>query len=304
MKWQKCGFIWKPNGKKWWARERAYLPTVDIRDDCIRIYTTSLDENMIGRIGYIDVDKSNPKKILYESEEPCLIQGEKGTFDEHGVVPSCILNFGKIKYLYYFGFMKTTEAPQILFTGLATSVDNGDTFIRKYQIPILDRTNIEFIARSASCVIKDFDRYKMWYTGSRTGFIAKYNGKDVERYSISYASSTDGEMFKMGFPCYIPRSKHEFGLARPWVIKEDRIYKMWYSIRRFDVGYRIGYAESKDGVKWIRKDSEVGIDVSETGWDSEQICFSCVVDVEDKRLMFYNGSGLGKSGVGYAQLCK
>ena len=50
----------------------------------------------------------------------------------------------------------------------------------------------------------------------------------------------------------------------------------------------------------IRKDSEVGIDVSDTGWDSEMIEYSYVIKQDDRYIMFYNGNGFGQSGIGYA----
>jgi hypothetical protein len=77
---------------------------------------------------------------------------------------------------------------------------------------------------------------------------------------------------------------------------------MFYSIRTRSKGYRIGYAESADGLKWERKDREVGIDVSESGWDSEMIAYSSVQKYKDKVYMFYNGNNLGETGFGYAEL--
>ncbi|MEP5069850.1 MAG: hypothetical protein ABJQ96_04225, partial [Crocinitomicaceae bacterium] len=63
-----------------------------------------------------------------------------------------------------------------------------------------------------------------------------------------------------------------------------------------------GYAESLDGIEWERKDREVGIDVSEAGWDSEMVCFPSVIKVKDKTFMFYNGNNNGKTGFGVAEL--
>ena len=75
---------------------------------------------------------------------------------------------------------------------------------------------------------------------------------------------------------------------------------MWYTYR--GKSYRIGYAESSDGTHWERKDEEVGIDVSKSGWDSEMIAYSFVFDHKGKRYMLYNGNGYGKTGIGLAVL--
>jgi hypothetical protein len=66
--------------------------------------------------------------------------------------------------------------------------------------------------------------------------------------------------------------------------------------------YRLGYAESTDGRNWMRKDIEVGIARSETGWDSEMIEYSYVCKHQGRQYLFYNGNGFGKSGFGYAIL--
>ena len=64
-------------------------------------------------------------------------------------------------------------------------------------------------------------------------------------------------------------TEDEFGFGRPFIIKENNLFKMWYSIRTISKGYRLGYAESVDGLSWDRKDDQVGIDVSSSGWDSK-----------------------------------
>ena len=75
---------------------------------------------------------------------------------------------------------------------------------------------------------------------------------------------------------------------------------MWYSIRSTHEPYKIGYAESIDGLNWTRKDHLVGIHRSDTGWDSEMICYPCVIPFKGKYYMFYNGNRHGSTGFGYA----
>ena len=99
-------------------------------------------------------------------------------------------------------------------------------------------------------------------------------------------------------------SEKEEAVARPYVIKEDNKYKMWYSYREQFSEYRIGYAESSDGISWDRFDDKVGIDVSSYGWDSEMIAYPCVFDHNDDRYMLYNGNTLGKDGIGLAVMKK
>ena len=66
---------------------------------------------------------------------------------------------------------------------------------------------------------------------------------------------------------------------------------MWYSFR--GESYRIGYAESKDGIKWDRKDDLAGMSTSDAGFDSEMMEYAAVVQHEIGEFMFYNGNNYG-----------
>ena len=98
--------------------------------------------------------------------------------------------------------------------------------------------------------------------------------------------------------CIDFKSKDEYAIARPCVLKENGFYRMWYSYR--GEHYRIGYAESEDGIRWQRKDEEAGIDISESGWDSEMVEYAFVFSHDSKKYMLYNGNDYGKTGLGYA----
>jgi hypothetical protein len=84
------------------------------------------------------------------------------------------------------------------------------------------------------------------------------------------------------------------------VVRDPDMYRMWYCYR--GDRYRIGYAESPDGLVWQRKDEQAGIDVSSEGWDSEMLAYPHVFDHEGQRYMLYNGNDYGKTGIGLAVL--
>ncbi len=302
MKWVKKGQIYRPTGELWWAKSHAYLPTAEvIENQCIRVYFASLDENKFGRIGYIELDINHPKRILNLATEPVIHIGEIGTFDDCGVNPSCIINVNNKKYLYYIGWQRAERVPYMLFSGLAISYDGGKTFEKYARVPVLDRSQDEPFSRSAPFVLIENNIFKVWYWSCMKWSIddgwLHYNNV------IKYAESSDGiNWVSTNNICINVDGKDEYSVGRPWVVKDDKTYRMWYSIRSKTRPYRIGYAESQDGLKWIRKDDEVGIEASETGWDSEMICFPCVADVKSKKYMFYNGNRHGESGFGYAEL--
>jgi hypothetical protein len=73
---------------------------------------------------------------------------------------------------------------------------------------------------------------------------------------------------------------------------------MWFSHR--GERYRIGYAESADGLHWQRCDGRAAIDVSPSGWDAESVEYPCVVAAGGGEHMLYNGNGYGRTGIGLA----
>lgn len=302
MEWKKLGLIYVPDGSQWWAKEYAHIPTIDIIDEeLIRVYFAGLDENNYGRIGYVDLDINDPTKVLEIGQEPVLNIGELGTFDDCGVVPSCIINLENKKALFYIGFQRAERVPYMLFSGLAYhNTETGD-FERIQSTPILDRVPDDPFSRSAPWIIFDDGFFKMWYWSCLQW---KYDTIGVHYFNvIKYAISKDGVNWSANpHLCIQPVDDSEYAVGRPCVIKDGNVYKMWYSIRSLPNRYSIGYAESLDGINWTRMDDIVGIEKSTSGWDSQMICYPCVVDIKGQRYMFYNGNRHGASGFGCAIL--
>lgn len=302
MIWEKLGLVYCADGQQDWARSHAYIPTsMVLSQDCIRVYVAFLDRAQVGRIGYVDLDARDPRRVLKVSTSPVLDIGEPGAFDDNGVTPVTILQYQDMLWLYYFGWQLGVKIPYSLFTGLAVSKDGGERFERYSRVPILERSDDEPFVRSAAHVHWLNGRWRMWYVAG-DGWI-HIQGKQLPRYNIRSLESDDGIRWqKKGAVGLCADGSDEFGLGRPFVIEEDGLYKMWYSSRTISRGYRLGYAESHDGRSWLRKDGEVGIDVSENGWDSQMICFACVQKTEYGTYMFYNGNKYGESGFGVAIL--
>ena len=276
----------------------AWVPTAEnIEGDLYKIYFAARNKQNLSQIGYVVVDINRPERILDISESPIIGLGPLGTFDDSGIFPSCIDNYNDRKYMYYVGWMQGKRVPFYASLALAISLDGGKNYSKFSRGPLLDRNDIDpYMTATADVKIED-GLWRMWYL-TNTQWTME-NDKPKPRYHIKYAESKDGINWQRdGIVCIDFKSKDEYAIARPWVIKEDGIYKMWYSYR--GKSYRIGYAESKDGIVWERKDGEVGIDISESGWDSEMIACAFVFDHRGRRYMFYNGNDCGKTGVGYA----
>ncbi len=300
MKWDKIGLIIKPDRQLWWMRTHAMLPTSEhLEGSIFRVYFSGRNDKNQSHTGFADVDFEDDYRVLRFSEQPILCPGELGCFDDCGVTPSCIVNTKGKKYLYYIGWKTRSSVRFGLLPGLAVSEDGGESFQRVSRAPVLHRSDREpFGIMTAPCVILDANLWRMWYV-SCEGWIHA----DLPTYNIKYAESKDGLSWNQtGIVCVDFKSEKETALARPCVIKEEGLFKMWFSYKTENTAYRMGYAESKDGIKWQRNDEIVGIDVSETGWDSEMIEYANIVSYKNEKYIFYNGDGYGVGGAGIAKM--
>jgi len=306
MIWIKKGLIYSVNNLNNWACSHCHKPTPLILDNTtIRIYFGVRDKNSHTRTTFIDVDRNNPLKIKYIHDKAVLDLGSIGAFDDSGANVSSIVRIGNMIYMYYIGWNPSTTVHTRNSIGLAVSIDNGLTFKRLYEGPILDRNKEEPFYTGAVDVKIINGFWKMWYTsGSRWEII---NGKPEICYHIKYAESENGiDWNRLNRSSILPSTDYE-AIARPSVIYEDAVYKMWYSKRyiddfRFDKNknYRAGYAESSDGVNWQRMDELAGIDISVDGWDSNAVAYLYTIKSNDTLIAFYNGNGFGKTGFGFA----
>jgi predicted GH43/DUF377 family glycosyl hydrolase len=301
MQCHKEGLLYCASGFAPWAVSHAamplpYFPSADV----LRVYLSFCDSKTVSRISFIEVSAENPTKLLRINKTPVLDIGEDGAFDDNGVQPLSLVDLGDRLWLYYVGFQLGVKVPYTLFTGLAESTDGGLSFKRLSRVPILDRSDQELFVRTAPCVLKE-DTWKLWYIAGDKWIT--HNDKKLPVYNLRYLESVDGRTWPShGQVVMDLGTEDEHGFGRPWIWKEDGIYRMLYSIRTLSCGYHMGYAESKNGIHWQRQDNEVQLATSTQGWDSEMICFGAPVFIKNQAWLFYNGNGYGRTGLGLAKL--
>ncbi len=297
-KWVKKGLIFEPQGRVDWIHAYSWVPTVDpLGDGYFRIYFAGRNKENLSQPGAFTIQIDRPEKILDFSQQPLVPLGALGSFDDSGVIPSWILNHEGRKYMYYSGWMQGKRVSFYSALGVAVSEDGGRTFKRSSLAPLLGRNDIDPFFTASACVLVEKGIWRMWYTTNTAWRMV--DGNPLPKYHIKYAESADGIRWeRKGIVAIDFKNEGEYAISRPWVIREDNSYKMWYSYR--GPAYRIGYAESRDGISWTRKDEEAGIDVSPEGWDSEMVAYAAVVSHGGRRFMFYNGNNYGQNGIGLA----
>jgi hypothetical protein len=308
MKWIKKGLIFRPQNNYGWMISHASIPLVDsVNDEELRIYFGTRDRQGRSLPTYLEVFADDPQQILYIHDQPILSLGKLGTFDDNGIMPSWIVNNGNKKYLYYIGWNPQVTVPYRLSIGLAISEDGGQSFAKYSEGPIFDRDIDEPYFKTAPCVIHDGDTWKMWYV-SCTGWEI-INQRPEPRYHVKYAVSDNGIHWQTTNYVCIDYDSLADAIGRPCVLRRNGIYRMFYSYRAIKnyrddptQSYRLGYAESMDGIHWRKYNDKVGIEKSTTGWDSQMLEYSYVFSWKKKTYLFYNGNGFGESGFGYALL--
>ncbi len=301
MHWKKLGKICDSNSFELdWCRKNIMAPVPYEMEDRIRIFVAMCDSENRGRIGFIDVEKDNPCHVLDYSRKPSLDLGEVGMFDEDGVLPSSYLERdGKI-WMFYSAYQKQAHVPYVVLSGLAVSKDNGVSFKRVHSTPILERRENEIFLRSAIEVMYEKGKYVIWYASGNEWFNRK--DKIAPRYDLKRMESDYIDTW-LGDPLIsLSLRKDEYGFTTPQVWKDNNKYHMIYSVRSISKGYRIGYAESEDGICFRRMDEEIDIDVSKDGFDSEMICYGRMIMLKDKTYLFYCGNHYGMEGLGCAKL--
>lgn len=270
----------------------------------IRIYFSSRNNNNQSVPCFFDYNIEK-QKVVHFVNNIGLQLGELGTFDDSGVMPSSLLQKDNKIFLYYIGWNLGNTVPFRNSIGLAVSYDGGLSFTKMFKGPIMDRTMLEPHFVASNDVLFEDGVYKIWYLNCVKWEIR--NDQPCHYYHIKYATSLDGINWdRKGKVAIDFKYKNEYAISVPRVIREDNIYKMWYSYRggKISENYRIGYAESIDGINWERMDEKVNLTVSKDQWDSEMLCYPFVFNYKNSKYMLYNGNDYGKTGIGLAELKK
>lgn len=313
MEWKKLGVLWEPAGDVPWAQTHATLPVVDASQvGAWRVYVSVRDAAGKSRIGRLHVDLASldaggMPRVDHFDPEPVLSLGPAGAFDDSGVMPSWLVPDGDELRLYYIGWNVVGTVPYRLSIGMAVSRDGGRTFHRFADGPLIDRSLDEPFFATAPCVLKDGDQWRMWYI-SCTGWQLIHDRWEPS-YHVKYAESADGIRWRItGRSCV--EAAHGEAIGRPCVFRRGEGYGMFYSYRSTtdyrtnpQQGYRLGYAESRDGLDWTRLDHQTGIAPGAPGeWDAEMMEYCWLQPNGGDKYLLYNGNGFGKSGVGLAKL--
>jgi hypothetical protein len=299
--WSKRGLLVPAPTEQPWARSHAALPAVESLDDDHNVALLYSPRDDKGRAhiarAHVEIAPTGELRLVSHDPEPVLSPGPLGAFDDSGVTMSCLVEGDRATFLYYTGWTLGITVPFYFYAGLAIRPHGQRRFERFSTAPMLERSAIDPYLTASPWVLREGGRWRMWYVSCTHWEMVE--GEMRHFYHLRYAESGDGIHWRReGRVAVDFADDHEYAISRPCVVREQGLFRMWFAAR--GDCYRLGYAESTDGVNWDRDDSLAGLTISEEGWDAEMIAYPAVFDTGGVRYLLYNGNGYGRSGIGYA----
>lgn len=301
MRWAKHADnpVLTPSPEPFWDAGNVTGPCVLRVGDELRMYYGSRPRGIGMATASIDAPH-----VWTKHPQPVLAGGLPTAFDANGsngpkVVPVTDTHW----HMYYVGYHPSASVGGAMVhqVGLAESDDAGLTWRTQAQ-PIIPRGepgDDDGFSTSSACVVRVGGQWYMWYTAiAQVPYLA----------SIGLAMSDDGHVWQkraspvLRFNPYLPAEA--FVLARPHVLYEQGVFRMWYSTKGFGDGtnlgeYRICYAESVDGIHWERFADNPVVQPAAEGWDHTMVEYAEVLRDGDEHHMWYCGDGYGN--IGYAR---
>lgn len=314
FKWEKLGRVFDPRdyAGRTWMREFAQSASVIVLKDRVRVYFSTRpdpDKNgmYLSYLAYIDLDRHDLTRVVALSPGPLLDLGKKGTFDEFGTNPVSVISDGTQLRVYYAGWSRCESVPVNGAIGVAISSDGGESFQRLGDGPVISYSPDEPFMMGSPRIRRFNDGWQLWYVSGRRWINSAERPEPV--YKIRMATSLDGFAWnKYGKDLLPDRIGQDECQACPDVTYRDGRFHMFFSWRASlnykgkEGGYQMGYAVSDDMYSWHRQDSCVGLDVSESGWDSQMVNYPHIFDVDGETYMIYQGNEIGRAGLGLARL--
>ena len=170
-------------------------------------------------------------------------------------------------YLYYTGWSLGVTVPFYLAIGLAVSSDGGETFERvSARRRSLGRATADPFLHDLAVRPRRGRRAGACGTcRAPAGAGAAAGPKHSLPHQVRRVATTGSAGRRTGESASTSPTTSEYAFARPCVLRDGDRYRMWFSSAA--TRYRIGYAESDDGLRWDAT-TRRRASTPATGWDS------------------------------------
>ena len=241
MKWTKLGKVLDPTEHELPNRCHYYAqsPQALVLDDRVRIYFSTRpkvgdDGKYLSHVAYVDMSKDLGKVLDVPTREVISL-GKLGCYDEHGIFPLNVLKHGDRVLGYISGWNRRVSVVVDTGIGLATSEDEGRSFTRIGDGPVVCCSPREPFLVGDPFVQFYNGRFYMWYIFGTSWERPSPESRPDRTYKIGYAVSEDGVSWSKPEEgrCIIPDSLGEKeSQALPTVAFLDGRYHMFFCYRQ------------------------------------------------------------------------
>lgn len=292
QKWTRLGRIFSPSQnfiKSTHIGPSFIEPT---NNHILNIYFTHRNLDNISHISKFKYDLKK-KRIIKKSFKKILEPGGYGYFDFHGVSYPALIKIKNQKKMFYVGWQKGIKN-KLPFKNNIGLCDLTKQPTRVSKAPIIPADNIDPLNTGSCYALEKNKIIKLWYTS----FLKYEKRRDgfENIYTIRYATTKDLINWKKYKSVCIAFKRNEFAISKPTVIFYKKKFHMWFCAR--GKNYKIGYAQSLDGIKWIRMDNKFRVNGKPQKWDNLAMAYPSVIKYKKKLLMIYTGNDYGRTGIG------
>ena len=303
-------------GRTWRGNQMLFAqsPQTLKLEDRIRVYFSTRSSDTAGQylshISFVEFDENFSE--INSANHEVIELGKLGTFDEHGIFPLHIYSEPGRILGYIGGWSRKRSVSVDGAIGLSVSIDNGLTFSRLGDGPILDASINEPFLIGDPFVLRTEKEFHLWYIRG-TKWLEDPDSFRKERiYKIAHATSSDGINWtkdKEGVQIIEDRLGQYEAQAMPSVIKIDEAYFLFYCYRDvFDFrtnssnGYRLGCVKSENLKDWDYEELSILRPANTVNWDTDMMCYPHVFSWKSRNFIAYNGNDFGREGFGVAEI--
>ena len=232
----------------------------------------------------------------------------KGTFDDEGVMPACILTSDDRNYMFYSGWNSRNSVPYHNATGLADITSKG-CIRRRFQGPVLDRgPDFPFLAVTPTVWGTKGSYHCIYVNGD--GWI-EHKGTQEVLYSMKYAVSNDLKIWDRRSHSLIEEPDGRVCHSNPCHFRYGTETFIAYCARKpleFRTNSQNSYVLriAEWNIDELRLEPcELEIDAERIpGFDDEMMAYPEVFPTSQGLRVLYNGNGFGRAGIGILDLEK
>jgi predicted GH43/DUF377 family glycosyl hydrolase len=233
-------------------------------------------------------DRGTPDNLR---DDFILLPDSRNSWDSYGLeTPTVLFDESDRKFKMWYAGGNLEKGFHIGYAESSDGInwkkhDNPKTKRSPYEKsdPVMSprKDNWDSFSVNDPVVIKEGNKFKMWYVGISTGFFSS-------SVAIGYAESDDGIDWKRrDKPVLQADDAWEGTMANgPTVIKAKDYYEMWY----YGSKEGIRYAASRDGINWTKSKESVLLPGQPGDWDELEASAPTVTFVNGKYYMYYTGS--------------